>query len=144
MMSPSKSPVGWLADLKRASVNLPQEQPPPPYYSQRESNSAGTSELSLASTVSRVRSLVRKFHDDHYFAETLGFECVDVHDTTEGGVGRLLNNRRSARVRSEGTERSNPKTRTVFGTNPHQRPGTPAGANGVGRCPWVGCNGFFV
>ena len=64
-----------------------------------------------------------------------------VHATTKG-VGRLLNNRRSARVRSEGTERSNPKTRTVFGTNPHQRPRTPAGANGAGRCPWGCCNGF--
>ncbi len=76
MMSPSKSPEDWLADLARASVNLPQEQPPQPYYSQRESNSAGTSELPLASTVRRVDLLVREFHDAHYFAETLGYECV--------------------------------------------------------------------
>ena len=93
MMSPSKSPEGWLADLARASVNLPQQQPPQPYYSQRESNSAGTSESLLASTVRRVYLLVGEFHDAHYFAETLGYECVDVHDESEGSPVRELERR---------------------------------------------------
>ena len=51
--------------------------------------------------------------------------CRHLRTGRTGGVGRLLNSRRSARVRSEGTERSNPKSRTVFGTNPHQRRGLP-------------------
>ena len=92
-MSPSKSPVGWLADLARASVNLPQEQPPQPYYSQRESNCAVTSESSLPTIVSQVRSLVREFHGTHYFAETLGFECVDVRDTREASPVQELERR---------------------------------------------------
>ena len=49
------------------------------------------------------------------------------------GVGGLLKNRRSARVRSEGLERSNPETGTVFGPNPHHYPRTPAGANRLCR-----------
>ena len=90
-MSPSESPESWLADLARASVNLPQQQPPPPYYSQRASNSAGASETSLPT--SRVRSLVEEFHDAHYFAETFGYECVDVYDESEGSPVRELERR---------------------------------------------------
>ena len=73
-MRPSESPGAWLADLASAAVNLPQQQPPQPYYSQRESNSAGASEVAPSR---RVRLLVEEFHDTHYFAETFGYECVD-------------------------------------------------------------------
>ena len=50
------------------------------------------------------------------------------------GVGGLLNNRRSARVRSEGLERSNPKTGTV---KPRNRNGfwTNAASAKVGMSP---------
>ena len=89
-MSPSESPVDWLADLASASVNLPQHQPPRPYYSQRESDSAGASEVALSR---RVRLLVGEFHDAHYFAETFGYECVDAYDESESSPTRELERR---------------------------------------------------
>ena len=92
-MSPSESPLRWLAGLTRASVNLPQEQPPRPYYSQRESSSASTSESSLPTIVSQVCSLVREYHDAHYFAETLGFECAGDSDDSESSPEQELEHR---------------------------------------------------
>ena len=79
---------------------------------------------------------------------------LGMSEAVGNGVGRQLNNRRSARVRSEGLERSNPKTGTVFGTNP--KTGTVFGTNPISArglplvltaldgALWVCCNGFFV
>lgn len=67
----------WLNGLALAADDLPQEQPPRPYYSQRESITTGTPESSLPTVVVHVYALVRQFHDTHYFAQTLGFFCVD-------------------------------------------------------------------
>ena len=88
MKSPSETPLRWLGGLAGASSSLPQEQPPPPYYSQRGSGAAGTSESSLPTMVRLVCSLVRQFHDDHYFAETLGFDCVDDSDYSKSSLKR--------------------------------------------------------
>ena len=93
MMSPSESPLRWLTGLTRASANLPQEQPPRPYYSQRESSSTGAPRSSLPTIVSEVCSLVREFHDAHYFAETLGFECAGDSDDSESSPERELEHR---------------------------------------------------
>ena len=89
-MSPSESPVGWLAGLASTAVNLPQQQPPRPYYSQRESDSAGASEVALSR---RVHLLVQEFHDTHYFAEAFGYECFDAYDESESSPERELERR---------------------------------------------------
>ena len=93
MMSPSETPLRWLGGLAGASSSLPQEQPPPPHYSQRVSGAAGTSESSLPTIVRLVSSLVRQFHDDHYFAETLGFDCVDDSDYNKSSPEKELESR---------------------------------------------------
>ena len=93
MMSPSETPLRWLNGLALASGHLLQEQPPRPYYSQRESIIMGTAESWLPTIVRHVYALVRQFRDTHYFAQTLGFSCVDDSDYRESSPERELESR---------------------------------------------------
>jgi len=93
MTSPSDPPVRWLADLASVAEKLPQAQRPRPYYSQRESGAQQAPETSLRSTVHRARALVRELHGDHYFADSVGFECYDNHGDSDSSPEQELESR---------------------------------------------------
>lgn len=67
----------WLARLAAAANQLPRESQPRPYYSQRLSGTRLFTESSLPEIVRRVRALVAELDSDHYFADAVGFDCVD-------------------------------------------------------------------
>ena len=76
MPSRSESLV-WLGQLSRVAANLPRAPQPSLYFSQRNPGSAESLEPSLPLIVTRVRALIEEFRANHYFAETLGYSCVD-------------------------------------------------------------------
>ena len=76
MMSPSDAPVTWLAALAGAAFQFPRAESPRPYFSQRNRPTTPP-ESALPAIVRRIRALVLELHSDHYFADTLGFDCCD-------------------------------------------------------------------
>ena len=72
----SDSPLTWLSTLADAAPALAPQRRPLPYYSQREPG-IQSRESSLIAVVRRVRALVGELEGKHYFAEFLGFDCVD-------------------------------------------------------------------
>lgn len=84
-MSPSRSEperakLRWVKELLDDVPGLPDVQRPRPYWSQRLGPSS-TPET-WATTVRRVRGLIAELEGAHFFAETLGFECVDGNGET--------------------------------------------------------------
>lgn len=80
-MSPSDQPeVRWLRNLAAAVPHLLQEKSPRAYWSQRVGGlpaAATALETSTSATATRVRKLVAWFEHENYFAQRLGFDCVD-------------------------------------------------------------------
>ncbi len=72
----SDSPLTWLSTLADAAPALAPQRRPLPYYSQREPG-IQSRESSLIAVVRRVHALVGELEGKHYFAEFLGFDCVD-------------------------------------------------------------------
>jgi len=68
--------LSWLGELADAASALPREQPLRPYWSQR-SGTASLSPQSRGASARRVRQMIGDLHEEHYFAEVLGFDCVD-------------------------------------------------------------------
>lgn len=82
MKSPSDTPLSWLAELAGVADQLPRAERPRPYFSQR-SRATAPPESALPPIVHRIRALVLELHADHYFADTVGFDCFDSHGETE-------------------------------------------------------------
>ncbi len=82
--SPSKdsSIVRWLTELADDATSVPVVEQPRPYWSQRVTARELPQEA-LDSTTRRVRALVRELMGEQFFAEVLGFDCVD----DSGGYG---------------------------------------------------------
>jgi hypothetical protein len=89
--------IRYLEDLLAQVDLLPIESQPKRYWSQRNRNDPHR-ETSLAAVVHRVRRLVADLERRHYFAETLGFDCVDGH----GETGRDIEGEMSTRVGKPG------------------------------------------
>lgn len=73
--------VEWLRELADSAEVLPRERSPKPYWSQRGTGRGGqtSTSLTLEGTVRAIRRLVDEFTSDHFFAQRLGFDCVDGH-----------------------------------------------------------------
>ncbi len=86
--------VDWLQRLASAAMDLPMDTGPRPYWSQRRSRSQAPASTDLPATVRRVRVEVDRLTRDHWFAQTLGFDCVDgagqVDTTLEEELDRRL------------------------------------------------------
>lgn len=78
-LSSDRNELQWLNELADAAPLLPREGPVRPYFSQRRSPREAATEPALPEVVLRVRRLIQKFLDDHYFAQEIGFDCVDGH-----------------------------------------------------------------
>lgn len=85
--------VRFLEDLLAQVDSLPVESQPKRYWSQRNRDDSQR-EKSLEAVVHRVRRLVADLEAHHYFAETLGFDCVDGN----GDTGRDIRDEMSVRV----------------------------------------------
>lgn len=66
--------LAWLEELLDDVASLREVQRPRPYWSQR---TAPAPAESWASVVHRVRGLVSDLERKHYFAQVLGYDCVD-------------------------------------------------------------------
>jgi hypothetical protein len=73
----NNSSLAWLDELLEDLPSLRQAQQPRPYYSQRQVMAAPEPRASLAQVVKRARACVSELDAQHFFARTLGFECVD-------------------------------------------------------------------
>ncbi len=75
---PSKdsSIARWLTELADDATSVPVVEQPRPYWSQRVTARELPQEA-LDSTTRRVRALIRELMEEHFFAEVLGFDCVD-------------------------------------------------------------------
>lgn len=70
------SRIQWLGRLRDRVSTLPLESASRPYYSQRGgSNTSG--EVSLEELVRRIRAVVNGLNRKSFFAEVLGYDCVD-------------------------------------------------------------------
>ena len=68
--------IAWLRELTADLKRMPLVESSKPYWSQRPLATPVTP-ASWGTTVRRVRALVRELETDHFFAERLGFDCVD-------------------------------------------------------------------
>lgn len=79
----SRSKLSWLSDLAGVAAGLPREQEPRPHYSQRGSSAHAVGEVSLIPLVRRALVAVREMQEEHFFADVLGFDCVDAVGETD-------------------------------------------------------------
>lgn len=80
MKNPSNSTaVSWLAELAEVADRLPTQERPRPYWSQRLVGVVSPQPATLGATARRIRALILELSDEHFFAEVLGFSCVDDH-----------------------------------------------------------------
>lgn len=94
------SEIPWIEELLEDIPQLLSESRLRPYYSQRAQPAAETPPAEVATVVRRVRAVVDDFDREHWFAKTLGYECVDQHGASprtlvdvldaEVGKGHLL------------------------------------------------------
>lgn len=93
MKSPSDPALLWLTELAAVADRLARIEQARPYYSQRGLGAEQRPDSSWPSIVHRVRGLVREFHAEHYFAEVVGFDCVDRHGDSESSPEQELERR---------------------------------------------------
>ena len=85
--------VTWLQDLADAIPGLPHEEGPRPYWSQRQSSRSAASSPSLDTIVRRVKTEIESLTALHWFAQTLGFDCVDGNGEAETTIEDELDRR---------------------------------------------------
>ena len=69
--------LDWLQRLSLSAKDLPLDSGPRPYWSQRQGRAKASVRTDLATTVRRVRVAADQLTRELWFAQTLGFECVD-------------------------------------------------------------------
>lgn len=75
--------VQWLTDLEAVAPTLRLVAKPKPYWSQRQSAQAPAGTTHAAAAAQRERGAMQELHEEHFFAETLGFACVDGNGDTD-------------------------------------------------------------
>jgi hypothetical protein len=69
--------LDWLLRLSSTALDLPLDSGPRPYWSQRQSRAQAGASADLPTTVRRVQVAVEQMTREHWFAQTLGFDCCD-------------------------------------------------------------------
>jgi hypothetical protein len=85
--------IAWLRELADAVTTLPHESAPRPYWSQRQGLSAPPSKAPLPTVVRRVKREIESLAAQHWFARTLGYECVDGHGEADTTIEEELDRR---------------------------------------------------
>lgn len=81
--------LAWLNTLVEAAADLPRERALAPYWSQRGSGHARP-DSSLPTIVLRVRTLIAEFEKDGFFAEIIGYDCIDGAGDAESSLPQEL------------------------------------------------------
>lgn len=68
-----------MEDLLQDVLALPSEARPRPHWSQRAQPDAPAIATDLQTVLRRVRAVISDFEAQHWFSQTLGFDCVDNH-----------------------------------------------------------------
>lgn len=69
----------WLTELAADAAQLPLPRRPLPYWSQRRAAETGQG-VDLHTVTRRVHREIHRLLTEHFFSESLGFECVDAQD----------------------------------------------------------------
>lgn len=85
--------LDWLEQLRSQVPNLRSESEPRPYWSQRQNGPAAATATDLPATITRCRSAISELEDEHWFARTLGFDCVDGHGESNTTKAEVLKRR---------------------------------------------------
>ena len=83
----------WLIDLRESMPDLTEQQSPRPYWSQRKQPPKEPTAPSLDAVVRRVRREIDDLTSQHWFASTLGFDCVDSNGEVETSIEDQLDRR---------------------------------------------------
>jgi hypothetical protein len=83
----------WLAQLSEELDRLPSELQPKPHWSQRQTGSTPQLRPSLQTVVRRVRTAISDLERRHFFAEVLGYECVDDRSESTTDIVEQLDRR---------------------------------------------------
>ncbi len=84
----------WLEALLEALPDLPQASKPKPHWSQRQpSHSTAPVEPDLDSLARRIQRQISEFGGMHWFAQQLGYECVDGNGDTGVTINDVLDER---------------------------------------------------
>ncbi|HBX76267.1 MAG TPA: hypothetical protein DEG43_01345 [Acidimicrobiaceae bacterium] len=86
----------WLDELIEDIPQLPSEERPRRHWSQRSQATETIAITEFQTVLRRVRALVSDFEREHWFAQILGFDCVDNHgessrtleDVLDAAVGK--------------------------------------------------------
>ncbi len=83
----------WVEELRNQVSSLRSESEPRPYWSQKRDRPAPATAADLMTTVTRCRSVISDLEGGHWFARTLGFECVDGHGESNTTLTEALERR---------------------------------------------------
>lgn len=72
---------------------LRSEAAPRPYWSQKQGRPAAVVATDLPTTATRCRGVISDLERQHWFARTLGYECVDDHDDSNVTIIEVLERR---------------------------------------------------
>ena len=75
--------IDWLTELADDTSRLQLVERVRPYWSQRRAGSGSTLEASWTTVVHRTRALINELMQGHFFARTLGFDCIDGNGDTD-------------------------------------------------------------
>ena len=94
-MSPSRASevISWLSALADGADDLPRPEGRAPYFSQRHQAEAAPTKPALEEIARRVYRLVKNFDQQHFFSETVGFECIDGYGDSESSPATELSER---------------------------------------------------
>lgn len=84
--------LDWLIRLADAAPTLIQELQPRQYWSTRQRRSAETTR-DVEWLARNTKSIIAGFMDEHYFAETIGFSCVDSNGEGRSSIRDELDRR---------------------------------------------------
>lgn len=85
--------LDWVEELRSRVPSLRSESEPRPYWSQKRDRPAVATASDLMTTVTRCRSVISELESEHWFARTLGFECVDGHGESNMTLADVLERR---------------------------------------------------
>jgi hypothetical protein len=69
--------LAWLERLRVQAPTLRPESAPRPCWSQKRGRAASATAMDLPTTVHRCQATIQEMENEHWFARTLGYDCVD-------------------------------------------------------------------
>lgn len=83
----------WLEQLRAQVPTLRSESAPGLYWSQKQGRPAANPATDLQTTATRCRAVIADLERQHWFARTLGYECVDDYSDPNVTLADVLEQR---------------------------------------------------